>query len=148
LFNQLNLKGIGENRATAAERDEVPDSIREMRRRRPGGRDTTGQELRRSERRQGNRGGGGGGGRFGGGRPGRSRAADRVWVLDSDGTLRQVPVRTGLTDQRYVEVLRGGLEDGDMIVVGAMEVSGSQSGQGSRNPFSPQRSSRDARRAR
>ncbi len=65
---------------------------------------------------EGRRGGGaenGPGGRTAGGGQHRSR----VWVLQSDGTLKAVPVVTGLDDGALIEVSGAGLHAGDKVVV-------------------------------
>jgi HlyD family secretion protein len=57
-----------------------------------------------------------GGGRPGGGTGGSSMG--KIWVLGEGDQLRQVPVRTGLSDSRYLEVVRGELKEGDRAVLG------------------------------
>ena len=41
-----------------------------------------------------------------------------VTVLDAGGQLRQVPVKTGIGDANYVEVVSGDLTEGQQVVVG------------------------------
>jgi HlyD family secretion protein len=83
----------------------------------------------------------GGKSRRGGGRRGSSAT---VWVLGEDQKIRKVRVRTGLSDMRYVEVLGGELEEGDMVVLGAM--AGDNPGsRGTTNPFQQQRGGRRMR---
>ncbi len=82
-----------------------------------------------------NRSGGGSGGAANGG---------KVWVLGEDKELRQVRVRTGLGDSRYVEVVRGELREGDLVVLGA--TAGEEGGsRGVTNPFQQQRGGRGPR---
>ncbi len=42
----------------------------------------------------------------------------RVWVQDTEGPLKMVILRTGVTDNVYSEVLRGSLEEGQEIITG------------------------------
>ena len=49
---------------------------------------------------------------------GQSQMA-RVWILDNTKNLKPVSVRTGLNDNRYVEVVGGDLKEGDEIVIGS-----------------------------
>jgi HlyD family secretion protein len=46
-------------------------------------------------------------------------SSGRVWVLDSAKQLKPITVRTGLNDQRYVEIVGGELKEGDEIVIGS-----------------------------
>lgn len=54
--------------------------------------------------------------------PGRESAGGgtsaRVWVLDERGRLKSVPVRIGLSDGTYSEVLSGELKEGTQVIVG------------------------------
>lgn len=47
-----------------------------------------------------------------------NNAPQTVNVLGPDNQLRQVPVKTGLSDSNFVEVLSGGLKEGDQVVTG------------------------------
>ncbi len=40
-----------------------------------------------------------------------------VYILQADGTLKSVPVRLGATSEAYSEVVGGGLQEGDLIVL-------------------------------
>ncbi|HVN87562.1 MAG TPA: efflux RND transporter periplasmic adaptor subunit [Candidatus Binatia bacterium] len=40
-----------------------------------------------------------------------------VWVLNADGTLRRVPVETGVRNEQYAEVISGDLREGDQVAV-------------------------------
>jgi multidrug efflux pump subunit AcrA (membrane-fusion protein) len=55
-----------------------------------------------------------------------------VYRLAPDGRLQPVPIRTGLTDGRVTEVVSGGLEEGDRVVVGLATARVSVSGRGPR----------------
>jgi len=44
-------------------------------------------------------------------------AEPAVFVLDASGELRRVPVRTGLANERFAELLSDGVEPGDAVVV-------------------------------
>jgi len=79
-----------------------------------------------ADRTGGNRGGGdqGGGGleRAAGALSDAAPGAPRrqtVHVAGPSGALRPVPVRTGLTDGRFTQILEGDLREGDRIAVGA-----------------------------
>jgi HlyD family secretion protein len=52
-----------------------------------------------------------------GGRRGGARD-QRVYVLGSDGKMKPVRVRTGITDGAFTEVVSGDLKEGDRIVIG------------------------------
>lgn len=62
------------------------------------------------------------------GEAGRQDAATRVWVL-RDGRPTEVQVRTGLNDDRNVEVLQGALDAGDEVITGE-ETSGGKTTSG------------------
>jgi HlyD family secretion protein len=47
-----------------------------------------------------------------------------VWVPARDSTLAPIPVVAGTTDGRFTELLAGGLQAGDQVVVGFRDVSG------------------------
>ena len=49
---------------------------------------------------------------------GGARPEARVFVLQADGSLRRVAVRTGISDGHYTAVLGGELEAGDRVVTG------------------------------
>lgn len=50
----------------------------------------------------------------------------RVYRLAADGSPQAVPIRVGATDGSYTEVLRGGLKEGDAVIVGAGSRGGSE----------------------
>lgn len=47
-----------------------------------------------------------------------SAGRERVFVLEADGRLKAVPVKLGVRDERYTEVLDGSLQAGQAVVVG------------------------------
>lgn len=49
---------------------------------------------------------------------GRDAAARTVWVVGTDGAARAVPVRVGITDGSFTEIV-GGIEPGQEVIVGA-----------------------------
>lgn len=51
------------------------------------------------------------------GAPGAS-STQTVSVLAPDGQLRQVALKTGLSDANYIEVVSGDLKEGEQVVVG------------------------------
>ncbi len=61
-----------------------------------------------------------------------------VWVLGADEKISRVRVRTGLSDQRYVELLDGKLQEGDKVILGAISEDRSASGPRTTNPLQPQ----------
>ncbi len=68
----------------------------------------------------------------------QAKQFQRIWLMDEKGKIIPMMVRTGITDNRYVEVLGGRIKEGDEVIIG-MEMSGtSSSAQASRNPFAPQ----------
>lgn len=82
---------------------------------------------------------GGGGQRMSGfsGGAEKRRTVQRVWLIDSTGNLKFVHVRTGLSDNRYVEVKGGYLKEGDEIILG-MEMPSAGGPQAQQtNPFAP-----------
>lgn len=65
----------------------------------------------------------------------------RVWVKDQKGNLKQIILKTGITDNRYVEVIDGNLNEGDDVVIGTEMTTQATSMQSQRNPFVPQQPS-------
>lgn len=57
-----------------------------------------------------------------------------VYILQTDGTLTSVPVRLGATSEAYSEVVGGGLQEGDLIVLNPPTTLEMRPGRGS--PFS------------
>jgi hypothetical protein len=46
------------------------------------------------------------------------RKMSHVWMLDAAKNLRTISISTGLSDNRFVEVLGGDLKEGDDVIVG------------------------------
>lgn len=46
------------------------------------------------------------------------RSSSQVWILEADGKIRPVPVRTGVTDNSFTALVGGNLEEGMMIILG------------------------------
>ncbi len=94
----------------------TPDSAarRRGRERGPDGAESAGSEREWNRSRDGGQEHRSGGGRAAGG----MRRGGAVWVLGADGKLTRVQVRTGLSDQRYVELAGGKLSEGDKVVLG------------------------------
>jgi HlyD family secretion protein len=82
---------------------------------------------------QGQRSPGAGGEAGKGGSSGRTR----IWVLDANRKLKPVPIRLGLSDGMYSEILGSPLKEGDEVVVGVISDDNSRAQQ--TNPFSPGR---------
>jgi len=63
------------------------------------------------------------------------RAIARAWVLENGKKMKQVSVRSGLNDNRYVEIIDGDLKEGDEVVIGfaTPEIAGGPMQQ--TNPF-------------
>lgn len=68
----------------------------------------------------------------------------RVWVLNSQGQLDPIFVRTGLNDGRSTEIIAGQIKEGEQIVLGA-DANSDQSNSQNRNPFAQQRGERGFR---
>lgn len=63
------------------------------------------------------------------------RTMVRAWMLEEGKNLKQVTVRSGLNDNRYVEIINGDLKEGDEVVIGfaTPEIAGGPMQQ--TNPF-------------
>lgn len=61
-----------------------------------------------------------------------------VWILESDKSLRSVPVKVGLTDGVSTEVSGDQIREGDIVVVGVELPSSAGSSATTKNPFAPQ----------
>ena len=61
----------------------------------------------------------------------------RIWLLEDGKNLKSVSVRTGLNDNRYIEIMSKDLKEGDEIVLGILgpETASAQNQQS--NPFAP-----------
>lgn len=49
---------------------------------------------------------------------GSKQQPQSVSILGSDGVLRQVPLKTGISDSNYIEIVGGGLTEGQLVVTG------------------------------
>ena len=58
----------------------------------------------------------------------------KIWVLTSKGTLKAVPVKLGISDGMYTELVVGDLREGEEVIVGAV-VTGDTGEDGANNPF-------------
>jgi HlyD family secretion protein len=47
------------------------------------------------------------------------RQSSQVWILEENGKLRPVPVRTGITDNSFTALVSGDLKEGMTIILGA-----------------------------
>jgi HlyD family secretion protein len=143
---RFNPEGIGRLRGGGSRRDEgrpeAPSESGTETRAGEGGRAGVGQRgsARPEEAgRFGDRPAGSGSGRPGGtGRWGEGRLAgasarrSRVWVLSGDGTLRPVPVTTGIDDGALIEVSGEDLKPGDRVVVN--QANSSEQGRAGASP--------------
>jgi len=78
---------------------------------------------------------GGGGGEDRQGRSGRP-ATSKIWVF-TDGVLRPVTVKVGLSDGSLIQVESDDLEEGDVVVVGEVSASGQPAAASGASPFAP-----------
>lgn len=62
----------------------------------------------------------------------------QVWIL-RESRPALVFVRTGISDGTYTEVVHGGLEEGDEVIIGLAQASSTTSSTAPTNPFQPQR---------
>jgi HlyD family secretion protein len=67
---------------------------------------------------------------------GRRAGGERVWVL-ANGELRPIPVKLGITDGTFTEVVEGDLHEAQEVVIGLMSREGSSRSGGA--PFTPPR---------
>ncbi len=67
----------------------------------------------------------------------KTRGQSQIWILD-DGRLRGVPVKLGLNDEYFTEVVEGDVREGQSVVVGSGALEGSRRPQQGSGPF-PQR---------
>jgi HlyD family secretion protein len=65
----------------------------------------------------------------------RRRDGQMVWVLVGDKQIEPRFVRTGLTNGRVTEIIGGDLKDGDTIIIGQNDASGSTRPQQGGSPF-------------
>ena len=62
----------------------------------------------------------------------------QIWILEGGKNLKSINVRTGLNDNRFVEIMTEDLKEGDEIIVGTLNGTIASGAQQS-NPFGPQR---------
>jgi len=62
----------------------------------------------------------------------------KIWILDKSKKLKSVMVKTGLNDNRYVEIITDQFKEGDDVIVGTMGGATAMNNQ-TNNPFGPQR---------
>jgi len=62
-----------------------------------------------------------------------ARQPTQVWAKDPDGKLRMIPVRTGITDGSFTEIVRGDLKEGQEIIAGLASGAAAAATQGNRN---------------
>jgi HlyD family secretion protein len=94
-----------------------------------------GNEMRGSTQRQGT---GGGQRQWGGERRDKSESKmARIWVLDANKNLKQITIKTGLNDTRYIEVLSGDLKEDDDVIIGILSSETASAGTQQTNPFAP-----------
>jgi HlyD family secretion protein len=74
----------------------------------------------------------------GAGKPGQDGAG--VYVVDGDGELRRVELRTGLRDERWAEVVEGDLAPGAVVAVAYRRPA--EKSEPARSPFMPQQQRR------
>lgn len=67
------------------------------------------------------------------GRPSRGH----VWLLEGGTNLRAVQIRTGLNDNRYVEIVGDALKVGDEVILGMVGPETASSSNQQSNPFAP-----------
>ena len=67
--------------------------------------------------------------------PSQQSGRGRIWILNKQGLLEPVAVRTGLTDGRYTQVTSSGMKAGDQIVLGATPKS--DEADDVKNPLTP-----------
>jgi len=48
----------------------------------------------------------------------RMRQFSRVWIEDENGKLQLVFIRTGVTDNSYIQVVWGNLKEGQEVITG------------------------------
>jgi len=54
----------------------------------------------------------------------REKNSRLVWRMNKSGRLEPVPIRTGITDGEYTELVRGAIRDGDELVIEAVDRNG------------------------
>jgi HlyD family secretion protein len=80
---------------------------------------------------------GAGSGAGGGGGEGRRGREVKVYVL-KDGKAQPLDVQVGITDGSKTELISGGLNENDPVIIGMSSGAGAQAQSGVANPFQPQ----------
>jgi HlyD family secretion protein len=70
-------------------------------------------------------------------RAGTAGLTGRVWILGPEGKPRAVPLRLGISDGTYTEVLEGDLKDGQDLIIGTVGLGGSGAGASSPSAGGP-----------
>ena len=68
----------------------------------------------------------------------------QVWILDSQNKLKSIYIKTGKSDNRYVEIIEGNFKDGDSVIIGIEENGKNSTTQV--NPFMPRTTGGGGRR--
>jgi HlyD family secretion protein len=58
----------------------------------------------------------------------RWQSTPKVWILTSEGFLRPVAVRLGISDDQFTELIGDGLQEGQELVIGVMDKDGRGNG--------------------
>lgn len=61
-------------------------------------------------------------------------ASGRVWVPAEDGTQKPIPIRLGLTDGTFTEVVAGDVQEGTQVIVGVATAGATTSRKGAKGP--------------
>ena len=54
----------------------------------------------------------------------RWQGTPKVWILTPEGFLRPIPVRLGVSDEQYTELIDDGLQAGQEVIIGLMDQDG------------------------
>jgi HlyD family secretion protein len=58
----------------------------------------------------------------------RWQGAPKVWTLTPEGFLRPIPVRLGVSDEQYAELIGDSLQEGQEVIIGLMDQDGREGG--------------------
>lgn len=61
----------------------------------------------------------------------------RIWILENGTNLKPFVIKTGLNNNRFIEITDGELKEGDEVIVAAMTTEGGPAGSQQQNPFAP-----------
>jgi HlyD family secretion protein len=70
-----------------------------------------------------------------------------IWILQGNNELKPIRVRTGISDNRYVELVSGEIKDSADVVIG-MDINNGSSQAQQTNPFAPRMSGGSGQRGR